>query len=170
MQKAMALEIVARNKGVLDAVTLSDIRAALESPALPGRTIRNWMAGETVKETSPVKKEIHSGEISLKEQVSKTLDDKLEQAAHIFVDHAVNPKTVKKMSGPQAMTSLGIAVEKMRLLRNLPTAIIAAIPDLVDLYELLNSLNIEMSPAIRQFKEMIEAKHAAANIRQDGEA
>lgn len=129
--RATAVEIVARNNGVLDASTLSAIRAALGAPKLPGRTVRNWMQEGDVKISSLVKKDFHSGSITVQEVVSQRLDDKLEAAAHTFVDHATRANVVDKMNGQQAMTSAAIAIDKMRLLRDLPTEIVSIMPELV---------------------------------------
>lgn len=62
----------------------------------------------------------------------KELADLLEDAAYQFVGHATSEDVVEEMSGQQAMTSAAIAIDKMRLLRNLPTEIIGYLPVVSD--------------------------------------
>jgi hypothetical protein len=57
------------------------------------------------------------------------LDVKLEIAANLFVEHAVS--MMEKMTSPQAMVAAAIAIEKMQLLRGLPTEITASVQILV---------------------------------------
>src|SRR5262249_22544657 len=45
-----------------------------------------------------------------------------EQAAHKALDHALKDAVIAKSNLPQAMTAAGIAIDKMRLLRELPTS------------------------------------------------
>lgn len=141
-EKALAVEIVRRNSGVLDSLTLASIRSAI-GPRLTAPTIRGWLkaaGGDTKvenlpsppRENLPEKKGPPSSDPVLVQKVNQVLDQKLEQAAHRFIDHATRPETVAEMSGQQAMTSAGIAIDKMRLLRGLPTEIVAVVPDLIE--------------------------------------
>lgn len=154
--RQMAIEIVRRNNGVIDAACLASIRDTLNNPDLPARTIRYWIQGK--KEISTEKKEISSKEISIADYVSKALDEKLEDAAHKFVDHATKADTIEKMSGTAAMTSAAIAIEKMRLLRDLPTEIIGAIPVLTKLNELFKQLDTPLGDALEDYLQSLHTE------------
>lgn len=127
VQKAMAVEIVRRSGGRFDSETLSTVRDALDAPNLSVSTIYGWVKSEkpeTVTETRTIKKE------SVQEAVAQALDVKLEAAAHRFVDRAV--AVADEANAKEAMTAAAIAIDKMRLLRNLPTEIVAVLPNLLD--------------------------------------
>ncbi len=127
MQKAMAVEIVRRAGGRFDSETLSIVREALSAPTLSVSTLYGWVKSEkpeTVSETRTIKKE------SVQETVAQALDVKLEAAAHRFVDRAI--AVSGETNAKDAMTAAAIAIDKMRLLRNLPTEIVAVLPNLLD--------------------------------------
>lgn len=63
------------------------------------------------------------------------LADLFENAARVYIRHAVTPDVVEQVAGQAAMTAAGIAVDKMQLLRGLPTAIISIIPQVVKALE-----------------------------------
>lgn len=171
MQKAMALEIVARNKGVLDAFAMQSIRETLGVPDLKDQNVRYWMKTQKVlttqkTESKPGATDKASEPLSVREAVAQKLDEKLEAAAHLFVDHAVKPDTLEKLGGQQAMTSAAIAIDKMRLLRDLPTEIIGAAPELTELANFFREEGIEMSSAIRKWRERLQAKKASTKAGQ----
>lgn len=63
------------------------------------------------------------------------LADLFEKAARVYITHAVKDDVVDQVAGQAAMTAAGIAVDKMQLLRGLPTAIISIIPQVVKALE-----------------------------------
>lgn len=162
--KAMAIEIVRRNNGILTALCLADIRQALKSPDLKQQTIRYWMKTLDPSPLSDQKKKPSRSKIEtinsieIREHVAKALDQKLEDAAHLFVDHATKADTIEKMSGTAAMTSAAIAIEKMRLLRDLPTEIIGAIPVLTKLNELFKQLDTPLGDALEDYYQKLHRK------------
>jgi hypothetical protein len=60
------------------------------------------------------------------------LDVELEELAQLLVAHAKRPEVIGAATLQQTMTSLGITIEKLRLLRGLPTEIVAVLPDLIE--------------------------------------
>lgn len=65
-------------------------------------------------------------------QEKKTeLADLFENAARIYLAHATTPDVVADVSGNASMTAAAIAVDKMQLLRGLPTEIVGMIPDVI---------------------------------------
>lgn len=134
-QKAMACEVVRRNAGVIDAGVMAEIRAMLSNPRLPDQTVRNWVKsflGDQKKQATDLPTESALSAENLQSKASQKLDVALEELAQKLISHASRPEVIGKANVQQAMTSLGIAVDKMRLLRGLPTEIVAILPDLVE--------------------------------------
>jgi hypothetical protein len=87
--------------------------------------------------------------------VKKELDQRLENIAHLMLDHVEKPDVHGKMTGQQAMVAAGIAVDKMRLLRNLPTEIVGILPDFL---ATLHDSGIDATDFFTRAKQRIEAK------------
>jgi transposase-like protein len=80
-------------------------------------TLKDWAKGIKL-----------AGALELVPAAEGALGDICERLARIYLTQAQNPEVVKATSGPAAMTSAAIAIDKMRLLRgeeaqNTPTAI-----------------------------------------------
>jgi hypothetical protein len=153
-QIAFALEIAKRSNNELTSRTMEDIRAALDAPKLPRSTVWRWLKGLTEaphdpqpkkpSSKSPVsasarqpqkreKKRSDAAELlALQPEAAQKLDEQLELAAQRFVQHALRQEVVSSMNGQQAMTAAGIAIDKMRLLRGLPTEIVQIMPNLLE--------------------------------------
>lgn len=84
---------------------------------VPERTLRRWFTGES---NPPPDKTVRTEK--------KELADLFEDAARIYLSHGVEPEVVAEVSGQSSLTSAAIAVDKMQLLRGLPTEIIALLP------------------------------------------
>ena len=178
-QKALALELVARNDGVLDVVTMDAIRAALETPSLPDQTVRLWMRSyqalqsrseSRVKLTE--KKVVDSASAitvfndtafrdedrqAVQGEVSTKLDAMFERAARMMVAKATEPEKINDMNGQQLMTAAGIAVDKMRLLRDMPTEIIQMSPILIQINQYAVLLNLSTSELLTKLLDNLVA-------------
>jgi hypothetical protein len=130
-QKAIAVEIVRRANGTVSNAAISEIREKLGLPDLSDRTIRNWIEASDLKKSLPRKKEISELENSIEAKAEKALDLMFEETARTYLDHASRSHIVNRTSGNAAVTAAAIAVDKMRLLRNLPTEIVQIMPMLV---------------------------------------
>lgn len=128
-ERMLAVEIVRRNDGRIDTSTLSQIQAAVGKP-VTAPSIRGWIKKEknTPKSLREEKKEILSEPVEY--VIRRKLDEKLEDAAHKFVDRATSEGVVDSMGGREAMTAAGIAIDKMQLLRGMPTEIIGVTVEL----------------------------------------
>lgn len=142
VEKLTAIEIVRRNGGRLDILTIAEIQAIL-GKAVSAPTIRGWLKQEKSEKENfrEEKKELSSESVQV--VIARKLDEKLELAANKFVDHAMKDEVVLKMGGREAMTAAGIAIDKMQLLRNLPTQIIDLLPSMGAVYEMHGSLAIQ---------------------------
>jgi hypothetical protein len=73
-----------------------------------------------------------------------------EDLVYKFGEHASKDEVIADMTGQQAVTAMGIAVDKMRLLRGLPTEIIDVAPQLTRLVELMNQFNHSLPDVINR--------------------
>ena len=88
------------------------------------------------------------------QQQKTELSERLEQLAHKLLDHAAKDEVIHKMTGQQAVTSVAIAIDKMRLLNNLPTEIIAVLPDFLST---LQERGIDATEFFTRAKQRLEA-------------
>lgn len=128
-----------------NAAALQRVRHQLPADTTPPaiRTLRYWFRLEHAPAPAKVIQEKKDG-----------LAELFEQAAAKYVSHALQDETVKKASGKDAMTAAGIAVDKMRLLRDLPTEIVGVLPVVMEAYRALVDINED--PAV-VFAKMAEA-------------
>lgn len=147
---AIALEIVRRNKGIISAACVAEIQTTLNAPGLTMRTIRNWWKGITLENHG------NSVDRDLVEKFNQELDQKLEEIAHKLADYVVKDTTINRMTGQAAMYSLSVAIDKMRLLRNLPTQIVSILPKLVAEME---EKGIDVTEAFQTLYEKVKAQH-----------
>ena len=97
----------------------SQRKTALEC-GVPISTVRAWANG--VKMNDDVRMNITAKKIDLA--------DRIETLAHLLIDSA--PGKIGDANLLQTMTSLGIAIDKLRLLRDKPTQIIDDVSSLTD--------------------------------------
>lgn len=134
--KAIALEIIARFGGEVTRECLATIRQALAAPDLNKSTVYRWAQSQPVAaESQPAKK-------AAADQATKALDVYFEDVARAMLAEAIKPETIGAMKGRDLVISAATAVDKMRLLRNMPTEIVALWPGFM---EALSEL--ELNPA-----------------------
>ena len=131
--KAIAREIVARYGGEVTQEALETIRQALAAPTLNRSTVHRWM------QSQPVASELHPVK---KEQVEQALDDYFEQVARKMLLKALEADVIGDMRGKDLVMAAAIAVDKMRLLRDMPTEIISIWPGLMQALK-----DLELNPA-----------------------
>lgn len=88
---------------------------------VPKRTLFRW--GNRENRPAPAK---------LVTEKKGNMADALEELTWALIDHAAHPDVIESMSGREASTSIGTYIDKIRLLRGLPTEIIEVIPGFVD--------------------------------------
>lgn len=153
-QKYVACELVKRNKGAIDDGLMAIIRETLDAPKLSRTNVWRWwrhyeqMQPETATDATAKNAGMNDTE----------LDELFERAARKFVNHALRDELLIWTSSKDAIIAAGVAVDKMRLLRDLPTEIIGAAPVLTELAEFLKEHNLDMSAAVRQFLDAMKAK------------
>lgn len=126
--KATAIAIVERFDGEITRECMALIRQALAAPSLNKTTVYRWMQAQSrpdATELQPEKKTVATDALDL------ALDELFETVARTYLQHALSAKVVADTKGRDAVMSAAVAVDKMRLLRNLPTEVILVLPDLV---------------------------------------
>lgn len=97
-----------------------DVMNAAKWAKVPRKTLEYWRNGGAVNEPVAELRQIKTGELA----------DRLEELAHMLVGAA--PDKIAAASLQMVATSIGIAVDKMQLLRNKPTTItedVSSLPD-----------------------------------------
>ena len=174
VQKAQACELVRQNKGVIDEILVGIIRDTLAEPKLPKMTIYRWwkqyeqLSANPAPEPDVSDKNIGIVTNNIIDVTTVKLDDKLELAAHKFINHALRDELLMWTSSKDAMTAAAIAIDKMRLLRDLPTEIIGSARELTELAAFFRENNIEMSTAIREWRERLQARKSAQGKVSNG--
>lgn len=119
---------------------------------ISARTLFRWGNGEN--SPAPAK---------LVTEKKEELADVFERVAYKYLRHAENEDVIDAVAGNAAVVTAATAVDKMRLLRGLPTEIVEVIPQLMDALKAAN-----MDPT-ETFNRMLQKAHerAAANARPD---
>jgi hypothetical protein len=118
------------------------------SPCPTKTSLKNWFVGASNPPPSKIL-----------DDKKRDMADEFKELIWLLVDHAKTPDTISDMSGQQAITSVGILVDKMRLLMGLPTQIVGIIPDVVTALERAGE-NPELV-----FKRLIETANKRADER-----
>jgi hypothetical protein len=90
------------------------------------RTLFRWGNGEN----SPAPAKL----VTVKKE---DLADVFERVAYTYLKHAESEDVVDEVSGNAAVTTAATAVDKMRLLRGLPTEILGLLPDVLEALRVL---------------------------------
>lgn len=157
LQKTLAVELVRRNDGVVNDSIMADIRNALSAPKLSSRVVRYWVKEVGEKSFTEKKQDIDNRplvldhtEKTIAKVAAEALDQMFEDTARLYLQQSQNPEVIAATKGKDAVIAAATAVDKMRLLRNLPTEIVTVLPNLLDAID-----NAGLSAA-DVFKTMIE--------------
>lgn len=115
------------------------------------RTLFRWGNGEN----NPAPAELVT-------EKKEALADLFENAARIYLAHGIEPDVVSEVSGQASMTAAAIAVDKMQLLRGLPTEIIGLLP------EVLAALKVLGQDPADVFNRIIQRAAAQQTADQHG--
>lgn len=162
IQKATACALVKQADGVIDEVLLATIRDTLDEPKLPRMTVWRWWKHYQAMTVAPADGVTVKNDWNVIDVTSIKLDDKLERAAHKFIDHAVKDDLMLWTNSKDAITAAAIAIDKMRLLRDLPTEIVDCAPQLTKLMKLLGEREIKASDLFQSiFDELVAESEEA---------
>lgn len=162
IQKAIAKEVLIRNGWILTVAALQDIRNALNKPKLNSSTIYRWFPAELqkIKNADAVLPDETPYTHELQMKASKALDDQFEELAGKYLQKALEPSAMLKMTGRDFVMAAAVAVDKMRLLRDLPTEIVQVLPPLIGAIEAAGLSPSEVFNAL--LAELANARPATA--------
>lgn len=115
---------------------LSSVAAHLSVPVM---TLRGWYTAEH----NPPPTE-------LRNEKKEELADLFEDVARKYIAHAAKSDVIEGVAGNTAVIAAATAVDKMRLLRGLPTEIVQLIPDVIAALRMLNQEPSDVFNAIIQ--------------------
>lgn len=183
-QKEIAVGIVARFGGMTNEA-LTMIRNALDAPGLSKSTVHGWVMQSDVKlgampkhptpakpnrtEPEPRKSRTEPTEpkkIVPSEQTERTLDEMFESVARTYLNHAEKKGVVDDTKGKDAVMAAAIAVDKMRLMRGLPTAIVQLLPVIIAKIE---SMGLKASDYFEAMLQELADADGADSARVDQE-
>lgn len=95
-----------------------NLSRASNEAGVPRKTLERWAKGESSRVSDP---EVAEGMAELRQQSATTIADRLEDLIGKILD--VAPGKLPDASFGQSMAGLGIATDKMQLLRDKPTSI-----------------------------------------------
>jgi hypothetical protein len=134
-EKAVAVEIVDRH-GELNKAALDDARAALDAPTLAKSTLHSWLEPKAGKPVPANQAQYQSRPtVEDRDQASVALSDAFEALAFRLVEKASQDSVIADMKGKDMVIAAGVAVDKMRLLRGLPTEIVEVLPRIKVFFE-----------------------------------
>jgi DNA-binding transcriptional MerR regulator len=116
---------------------------------VPHRTLRRWFNNETGAPSARIVT-----------QEKRDMSEDLRKLFFKLIDHALDEDTIDEMTGQQAITSMGIVFDKMRLLMGLPTQIVGIMPEVVSALERAGENPEEV------FKRLIERANHRAEINR----
>jgi hypothetical protein len=150
-QRAQACKLVEANNGSIDEQTLNDIRMLLNAPNLPRSTVFRWMQDCN----SATEKRLQDN------YDTDPLPVLLDGVARSYIRHSETKNAMDRTNGPQAMTAVGIAIDKMRLMQGLPTEIIQVMPALIEeIGKAGYSASDVFGAMLQKFKTVNEARRA----------
>lgn len=82
----------------------------------------------------------------------------------IYLAADILPNKRGNASYSQLVIAIATMFDKIRLIDGMPTVIMSAMPELTLLADFLNENNIEMSTAIRDWRERLQARKVAINV------
>jgi hypothetical protein len=163
-ERAIAVEIVQRY-GKLSNEAITDIRTTLSASTLSKSTIHGWLPPgllhshgqfELVRTSSNPEKRTRTPSPAAQDKASQALDDLFEEVARNYLSHANQESVIKEARGKDAIMAAAIAVDKMRLLRNLPTEIIDLLPSIQILFERMTARGLNPSEFVYRTLSRLE--------------
>ena len=122
---------------MLESAGYPDKKGALELTSsklkIPRSTLRGWFI--EYRNPPPAK---------LRQEKRKDLADIFETIAYDMLDHAGDPIIIGEMDGKAAVIAAATATDKMRLLRGLPTEIVAILPNFIQAIENMGHSPVEV--------------------------
>lgn len=167
-QKSIAVELIERYGGLTNDA-IDTVRDTLSAPQLSKSTIYGWVLKSQKSNSEPNSELVlnrkrekrpapYIDPVVVQARASQALDDMFEQVARAYLERALDTDVVKDTRGKDAVTTAAIAVDKMRLLRDLPTEIIEVLPTVQALVIRLQERGLDVTTVLnRMLVKLAEA-------------
>lgn len=173
-QKALAVQTI-RRFGGLTAEAIGHVRELLKNPSISKSTLHEWLKlyaplAEANRTEPPRTAEPNTPERVKKptsllptvteemmDEAEETLDRIFERTARNYLRHANLDKTLSETKGKDAVIAAATALDKMRLIRGLPTEIVSVVPDLLIINDLLRQQGKTLVDVIAVMKNKLTA-------------
>lgn len=158
-QKALAIALVQRHGG-MTSEALAAVEAVLGKRVSTG-TLHNWLsrAGTSVENETEneTEKRTRSPVVTpaVQAQAERALDDIFEDVARKYLAHATKDTVIADTRGKEAIIAAATAVDKMRLLRDMPTEIIGLMPGVI---AALNAAGMDVATTFERLIQRAEQK------------
>lgn len=173
-EKMVACQIVRSNGGKLTDELLSQIQLALNIPTLSWDTVTRWWNASKAPKPETVEQPVisaASGEsrvyhVHLVDEVEtdfakSTTREIIEQTFRRYAKQANRLDSINKTDGKDAAAVMASMVKLLQLVDGLPTEIVGAASELTELVAFLREEGIELSPAIKAWREQLKARKEA---------
>lgn len=137
---------------MLEAAGYPNVEGALTRVAkeqqIPRETLRRWARGLN----NPPPPELVT-------EKKEELADVFERVAYKYLKHAEQQDVIEDVSGNSAVITAATAVDKMRLLRGLPTEIVGLLPEVLEALAVLGQNPVDLFNRIIQRAAAQRAEH-----------
>lgn len=130
------------------------LQSVAEYSKVPERTLRRWFNGENNPPPDNIVRH-KKGDLS----------NELEDIVWLMTGKLKDDDVLSDMSGKDMATSVAILIDKIRLLRGLPTEIVEIIPSVQQLYDLLKAQGQNPSDVFNAMIAKLHAQQSANNSR-----
>lgn len=167
-EKAIAVQIVRAAGGNVTDETVHNVRTILNTSTLDSKTLVSWMKNqasiEYPKSDAP-KSSVEVPEVPTGVSPDQKIDyetaaayDLVERTFRNYAERANKKEAIQDTDGPAAAKVMAEMAKLMQLLQGMPTEITASISELTELALFFREENIEMSSAIRDWRQRLKAK------------
>jgi len=174
IEKMAACQIVRSAGGTLTDELLKQIQLVLKIPTLSWDTVQRWYNASVekprtlaVSDDSRVQRVVlvETSELDFEKSTTR---DIIEHTFRQYATQANLHSQVAKTDGKDAAAVMTSMVKLLQLVDGLPTEIIGAASELTELANFFRESGIEMSSAIREWRERLQARKAATKDEQTG--
>ncbi|MBX3081702.1 MAG: hypothetical protein KF716_08700 [Anaerolineae bacterium] len=172
-QKALAVQTI-RRFGGMTVEAINQIRQMLGGD-ISTSTLHQWLKiyGHLKPDTETIEMAKRNAEtkpknapqrttISINDEIKEgmaqaeiALDQIFEQIVRVYADHALEEGVIKEAKARDSVVIAATALDKMRLLRGLPTEIVSVVPDLILISEALHQQGKTLGDVISVMKHKL---------------
>lgn len=169
-EKAVAVQAVLASGGIVTSENLRSVRVLLKSQTISFSTLYEWVKNHTTPDKTAEPPYDSRALPTSKAEKSESLDfakattlQIVEHTLRNYARRANEESAVLATEGKDSAKVMGDMVKLYQLLQGYPTEIIGIMDDLTAVAELLSENDVELKPAVREWRERIEMSIAKKN-------